>query len=232
MKRASSSPKSLGRELIGGGESLAVERFRSRLFSSLPRPPRAGARALELGCGDGLASVHLARLGWKVEATDLEPHPGWKSIAAASKGRIRFRPADVGKLGRLKGGYDLVFEKDMLHHVPDPVAVLKQMRRLAGAGGQVIVVEANRHNPIFYLHLTLMEGHQHFSRAQLLDYMAQSGMKDVELQIREARVWPFQSVFFQDWMEKIQDLFQALFFLRPFLCYHLAFWKALKTRPA
>lgn len=42
------------------------------LVRALPGPPRGTGRALDLACGSGRAAVHLARLGWQVEAWDLD----------------------------------------------------------------------------------------------------------------------------------------------------------------
>jgi hypothetical protein len=39
------------------------------------------------------------------------------------------------------GDYDLVLAIEMLHDVPDPVGILRTMRKLAGASGAVLVVD-------------------------------------------------------------------------------------------
>ena len=41
----------------------------------------------------------------------------------------------------ITGGYDLVMAIEMVHDVPDPVAVLRTMRTLAGEDGAVLVVD-------------------------------------------------------------------------------------------
>lgn len=217
-----------GRELLGSGDSLAVERFRARLMGRLgvPRAPRGG-RVLDIGCGDGLEAQWFARAGWKVEAYDIAPHPRWHEIERAWKGKIRFKLGDAKTLGRLRGGFDRVFQKDVLHHVPQPLELLQTMRRLVKPGGVLDVVECNRANPIFYLHLTLWGGHQHFSRNQLRRLLEQAGLQGYRLSLLEARVWPWQHAGFQDLMDKIQDLIERAPGLGPLLCYHLVRW----TRP-
>lgn len=177
-----------GRDLLGSGFEYPVERFRSRLLKKLNLPiPKNGATALELGCGDGLVSSWLAEQGWKVTSLDAEAHPNWKPLARRHKGRLNFQMGDAAKLGKLKGKYDLVFEKDMLHHVPDPVAVLRQMNAKGKKGGTLLVLEANRYNPVFYLHLTLMGDHQHFTPGQLMGHFKSAGIKAPELKRIEAR---------------------------------------------
>lgn len=223
--------KDLGRGLIGGGASLAVESFRSRLLGRLPLGPGRGKRALDLGCGDGLEAVHLARLGYQVDAYDLEPHPAWPGLAQASRGRIRFRTADATQLGRLKGGYDLAFQKDMLHHADDPVAVLKHMRRLLKPGGQLMALECNRLNPVSYVHLTLWGGHQHFTPWRLRALLGQADLDAAAILRFEARVWPIQSAGFQALINRVQDLVEAVPLLRGLAVYHAVLWDKPKGKP-
>ena len=217
---------SLGRDLLeDAGLSLAVSRYRDRLLGRLGLEAGRGRTALDLGCGDGMEAGWLAERGWKVEAYDLEPHPRWAALARQYKGRIRFGTADAARLGQLKKPYALVFQKDMLHHVPDPAAVLRQMRRLTAEGGLAVVLECNRLNPVFYLHLTLMKGHQHFTRWRLRQLLDEAGLDGYELKLIEARVWPVESPALQGLAERLQDLAEALPPWRPFICYPAALWR-------
>ena len=45
---------------------------------------------------------------------------------------------------------------------------------------------------------------------------------------RETRVWPINRAWAQRLIDRLQDLAEALPFLRPFLCYHVCVW----TKPA
>jgi SAM-dependent methyltransferase len=214
----------LGREFITGRDSLAVEAYRERLFKPLAFGDGRGKKALDLGCGDGLEAVYLLRRGWKVEGVDIEPHPRWKELAARYKGRASFKVADAASLKKLKGGYDLVFEKDMLHHVPDPGRVLLEMKRLLKRGGRMVIAECNRYNPIFYVHLTLLGDHQHFSRGRLRRLLKQAGLEGYRLILREARVWPLEAAWFQRLMDLAQEGVERLRVFDPWICYHLVDW--------
>lgn len=216
---------SLGRDLLGDGESLAVEAYRQRLLSAFAIGSGKGKRALDLGCGDGLEAVYLARLGYQVEALDLEAHPRWEGIQKTWKGRVRFKLVDVADLEKLKPGYDLVFEKDLLHHVQEPAAALAEMKRLVKKGGRILLAECNRYNPIFYLHLTLLGNHQHFSRGRLKSLLAQAGLQGYRMRLREARVWPMESPFVQKVMDLVQEIIERMQIFNPWLCYHLVSWQ-------
>lgn len=214
------------REPLFGFGPTAVEAYRARLMAKLalrPVPEKRGLKAADLGCGEGHEAVALAGLGYRVEAFDREPRAAWKTLG---RGRgVRFSTGDAESVKRPGGKYDLVYEKDMLHHASDPVAALKEMARLARPGGMVRVVEANLWNPVFYVHLTLMEGHRHFSRRRLEDLLRAAGLKGARIRVVEVRVWPVNRAGAQRWIDRCQDAAERLPFLRPFLCYHLVEWE-------
>ena len=203
---------------------LAGEAYRLRVYAALGLGKVKAGKALDLGCGNGEEALYFASLGYRVDAVDLEPSPQWPALARRSKGRVQVKRGDATHAGK-PGAYDLVFAKDMLHHADDPVAVLKRMAALVKPGGQVLVVEANRLNPIFYVHLTLMEGHEHFTLWRLRSLLKAAGLAGHRLQRLEARVWPFERAWAQALMNKVQDLIQAIPLLWPILCYHVVAWQ-------
>jgi 2-polyprenyl-3-methyl-5-hydroxy-6-metoxy-1,4-benzoquinol methylase len=103
-------------------------------------------RIAEVGSGEGLAAITIARAhpNAVVDGYDLDP----ASIAAAQDAaaaagvadRARFHLRDAGD-PEITGDYDLVMAIEMLHDVPDPVGILRTMRRLAGGSGTVLVVD-------------------------------------------------------------------------------------------
>jgi 2-polyprenyl-3-methyl-5-hydroxy-6-metoxy-1,4-benzoquinol methylase len=103
-------------------------------------------RIAEIGCGEGLAAVTVARAypNAEIDGYDLDD----ASIAVARKAaadagvedRVRFHVQDAADAS-VEGDYDLVMAIEMLHDVPDPVGILRTMQRLAGDGGAVLVVD-------------------------------------------------------------------------------------------
>lgn len=67
-------------------------------------------------------------------------HPAWQVIAA-----------DGTHLPFACDTFDTVYLKDVLHHVPDPVAVLQEMWRVCRPGGRLVIAEACARNPICLL---------------------------------------------------------------------------------
>jgi 2-polyprenyl-3-methyl-5-hydroxy-6-metoxy-1,4-benzoquinol methylase len=103
-------------------------------------------RIAEVGCGEGLAAITIARAypNAEVDGYDLDD----ASIAAAQRAaaeagvtdRARFVVRDAAD-PMIDGNYDLVMAIEMLHDVPDPVGILRTMRSLAGPDGTVLVVD-------------------------------------------------------------------------------------------
>jgi 2-polyprenyl-3-methyl-5-hydroxy-6-metoxy-1,4-benzoquinol methylase len=112
----------------------------TRLLSDPP------ARAAEIGCGAGWASVALA-LAYPhvcVDGFDLDPPSVALARANACQSgvadRVHFEVRDAA--GSAAGeAYDLVLAFECIHDMADPVAALRTMRSMAGAHGAVIVMD-------------------------------------------------------------------------------------------
>ncbi len=103
------------------------------------------ARAADLGCGSGWASIALARGygqltvdGFDSDAASIEDAEANASAAGLSD-RLRFHTRDAGAAG--DEGYDLVCCFEALHDMAHPVEALAAMRRMASPDGAVFVVD-------------------------------------------------------------------------------------------
>jgi 2-polyprenyl-3-methyl-5-hydroxy-6-metoxy-1,4-benzoquinol methylase len=118
-------------------------------------------RIAEIGCGEGLASITIALAypNAEIDGYDLdEASIGAARKAAADAGvadRVRFELRDAADPS-ITGDYDLVMAVEMLHDVPDPVGILRTMKKLAGADGAVLVVD-ERTEDAFTVPTTEME---------------------------------------------------------------------------
>lgn len=108
----------------------------------LPSPP---GRALDLGAGSGPASYALARAGWEVAAVD--PNPGCQAGAGAVRAlarqaglTVRAVAARGEQLPFADGIFDLVYCREVLHHVGDLGAVCREAARVLAAGGMFVAV--------------------------------------------------------------------------------------------
>ncbi len=105
---------------------------------------------LEVGCGQGTDAILASRHARQVVATDISFN-AVKVAKALSKagygsGNISFIVADAAYLPLRKATFDIVFCKDLLHHVADSLSAILEMRRVASDCGKVAAMEANAYN--------------------------------------------------------------------------------------
>ncbi len=180
--------------------------YRKRVIEKI-KPYFAGKTLLDAGCGDGSDSYLLKDYFEKIEAFDIQENEKWKKYSSAG---INFIQADVEKLPYSDNSFDVVIEKDMLHHTKDPFFAIKELIRVARK--RIILIEANRYNPIFFLHLTLMKGHQHFTQEKFRDIIKSANM-NFEIKNFSARVCPFNNKFLISVVNLFSDIAE---FLKPF----------------
>ncbi|MFF8841495.1 methyltransferase domain-containing protein [Streptomyces sp. NPDC015127] len=103
---------------------------------------RPGMDVLDVGCGPGTITADLAALvaPGRVTAVDAEQDVLVRARAHA-EGRglddVRFAVADVHDLDFPDDSFDVVHAHQVLQHVGDPVAALREMRRVCRPGGIV-----------------------------------------------------------------------------------------------
>ncbi|MFG2341059.1 class I SAM-dependent methyltransferase [Streptomyces yangpuensis] len=113
------------------------------LVSYLDRGLISPGRALDLGCGPGRNALHLASLGFEVDAVDLSPEAvSWASERAREAGAdIRFHCGNAFELAatELGGPYDLIYDSGCFHHLPPHrrVSYLALLDRLLAPGGHL-----------------------------------------------------------------------------------------------
>lgn len=105
-----------------------------------------GLDVLDVGCGPGTITADLARVvaPGRVVGTDRSDEVvGTARAAAGSLGNLRFEVGDVYDLAHDDASFDVVHAHQVLQHLSDPVAALREMRRVCRPGGVVAARDAD-----------------------------------------------------------------------------------------
>jgi SAM-dependent methyltransferase len=127
--------------------------------------PRAGNRILDVGCGAGMAQVHLGLQHLsQVElfAVDVLVARLREGLAATRARNVRalFAAGDACHLPFAAGSFDSTFCVAVLQHVAEVAAALREFARVTKAGGRVLAVEPD--NAARYWYSSLDSGRRTF----------------------------------------------------------------------
>jgi SAM-dependent methyltransferase len=121
---------------------------------------------LEIGCGEGANLLHLG-------ATDpaggrcvgIDGFVRKLAFAARAVPGPGFVCADAGRLPFADGTFATVLIRDVLHHLPEPDATLREACRVLAAGGAFVLVEPNARNPLIRLQMLLVPAERGAARS-------------------------------------------------------------------
>lgn len=113
--------------------------------------PFAGLRLLDIGCGGGLLSEPMARLGATVVGADAaERNIPVAQIHAEQSGLdIDYRCITAEELAAAGEQFDVVLNMEVVEHVADPLAYLTACQQLLKPGGLMICSTINRNAKSF-----------------------------------------------------------------------------------
>jgi len=99
---------------------------------------------LDVACGGGLVVCAFAQVVRQAEGIDITPAMLDRArTLAADKGltNTSWRQGDVTSLPYPDGAFSIVTSRFTFHHFQDPLAVLREMRRVCRPGGRVVVCD-------------------------------------------------------------------------------------------
>lgn len=107
-----------------------------------------GTEVLDLGCGPGTISVDIAArvAPARVVAVDLDPGVLEQARAAAREQgvtNLEFRRGNAYALDLPDASVDLAHAHQVLQHLADPVAALRELARVTRPGGRIAVRDAD-----------------------------------------------------------------------------------------
>ena len=156
--------------------------------------PFKGLRILDIGCGGGLLSEPMARLGATVVGADAAAGniPVAQVHAQQSGLTIDYRNTTAEALAEAGEQFDVVINMEVVEHVADPLAYLTACQRLLKPGGLHICSTINRNPKSFamaiigaevimrWLPKGTHEWNKFITPDELFDLLSKSGVEPVD----------------------------------------------------
>lgn len=124
------------------------------IIAGLGLPP--GSRGLDVGCGVGLYTLWLAEaVGSAGRVLGIEPSAerveAARALAGARLGppRLEFREGDGTAVDASDGTFDWLWCGNVLHHIADTPAALKEFARVLRPGGRLVILESQTLSALF-----------------------------------------------------------------------------------
>lgn len=118
------------------------------------KQPFSGYKALDIGCGGGLVSEPMARLGFKMTSVDASEANIKTALTHADEAGIEidYRTGTAeGLLEAGEGPFNVVFNLEVVEHVANPDHFLKSAADLLAPGGIMFLATLNRTPKAFAL---------------------------------------------------------------------------------
>ena len=197
----------------------AYGHYKEKIFRSLEVSFVPGARLLDVGCGDGSdARIFIEQYGLKIDGIDV-----YRDEKIFSHPEFLFQEGSIYHIPSVDHTYDYVFLHDVLHHIDEStqrrekhVAALQELKRVIKPDGTIILIEANRFNPLFYPHMVRQLGHDHWRQSYFRDIVT-SVFPGARFSTFEAHHYPWGLAFWKGYEWAMET-----FLPKEFLAYNMA----------
>jgi len=115
---------------------IAADNLDMRILFLRARP---GGRLLDVGCGNGSTLVTMRQMGWQGEGVDADP----AAVEATRSHGIEARVGTLESQHYADDSFDAVTMSHLIEHVADPVALVRECRRILRPGGHLAIATPN-----------------------------------------------------------------------------------------
>lgn len=199
--------------------------YKKDIFDKVNISFERNKKLLDVGCGDESdVEIFINEFGLDVYGIDIYEHKNIRNIK-----NFKFKKAGIYEIPFEDNSFDYVFLHDVLHHIDEDhqsyekhISGLQELKRVCKKGGSIIILEANRYNPLFYPHMVLMAGHNHFTQKYFKKILKDIFGKNINFKSFETHSYPSKLLklfkIFEFFMEHVKILV-------PFRAYNLAIVK-------
>lgn len=158
---------------------LPVPDYLERLIALVPSVPTL----LEIGVGTGALLPELASRAERVIGVDHSPAmlEEARRRLASEDGAVELRLGEMNHLPLADGGAGCVVANMVLHHAPDPPAVLREIARVLQPEGVLILADLARHERE-WAREQLADQWLGFEVDELQGWLAAAGMGNIEIE--------------------------------------------------
>lgn len=129
-----------------GGDTATPLNLRKRLACIAANVPAvADCHFVDCGCGAGEYVASLAEAGATAVGVEIEAAKLRRGVG--SRARRRLLRGDIQHLPLPSGAFDLALVNEVLEHVPDDRAALRDVFRVLRPGGRIVIFSPNRLYP-------------------------------------------------------------------------------------
>jgi 2-polyprenyl-3-methyl-5-hydroxy-6-metoxy-1,4-benzoquinol methylase len=138
-----------------------LNQARIQIFSDMVSRVGSGLRVLDVGCGDGVISEPISKLGNYVTSVDLPTI----TILAHKRGVSLVVAGDAEHLAFASDSFDLVLASEVVEHLWNPSGFFDEAYRVLRAGGYLIVETPEGKESLRY------DAHKNFFTVEVLERM-------------------------------------------------------------
>jgi len=162
------SERNLDKAALRGEPSYVWRAGQQRRLELIVRAAgeRVKGRILENGCGVGMYVEHVSLL----EGTVIGLEYDFERAAEARQNSLHILNAAGESLPLPSGTFDLVLSHEVLEHVQDDRAAIREMIRVLKPGGRAVIFCPNRGYP-FETHGVYWKGKYHFGNKLFVNYL-------------------------------------------------------------
>ena len=145
-------------------EQVGLEPSQEQMLAALPAQGLEGRRVLEIGCGIGLASIVLHKMGADITASDYHPRAQEflnRNVLDNGLSPIKFKAVDFEQKNSLLGKFDLIIASDVLYQPHHAESLASLIASHSSDDVEVIVVDPGRENRAKFTHNMIALGYSH-----------------------------------------------------------------------